>query len=281
VLVVPVGYQDNGPAPFDSIEVRRHPNEAVQDRSPAMGFDMPDGLQHGGPVVGWSGDRLERFGKRHDHHAVAGAHEANESPCGLLNEVNPARHALTAVNEHGKGRRLVLFAGKINRLWNTVLTDLEVAAGKRSDESARLVLNRGIHEHASHFRDLGDFERLKQHAVARRIAETVSDGNCDFVRIERVGIVPRGRVGRFGNGRQERTVDPELHRLQRRTGERVNLRHDADDSGLAGPSQRRRDSNRQGRRRVCGTGAIGRQREGRQHDHDQRAKLFSRVPHHV
>ena len=281
MLVVPVGNQDNGPAPFDSIEVRRHANKAVQNRSPAMGFDVPDGLQHGGPVVGWSGDRLERFGKRHDHHAVAGAHEADESPCGLPDEVNPARHALTAVDEHRKGRRLVLFAGKINRLWNTVLTDLEVAARQRSDESARLVLNRGIHEHASHFRDLGDFERLQEHAVARGIAATVGDGNCDLVRIERVGIVPGGRAWRFGNGRQRARVDPELHRAQRRTGKRVNLRHDADDSGLARPSQRRRDSNRQGRGRVGGTGVIGRHGDGRQNDRHERAKLHSRVRHRL
>src|SRR5262245_22136399 len=99
-----------------------------------MRFYVPDGIQHRCPVVGWSGDRLERCGKRHDHHAVAGAHEADESPRGLLNEVDPARHALTAVDEHGKGRRLVLLAGKIDRLWNTVLTNLEVAAGQRSDE---------------------------------------------------------------------------------------------------------------------------------------------------
>ena len=184
-------------------------------------------------------------------------------------EVNPARHALTAVDEHRKGRRLVLFAGKINRLWNTVLTDLEVAAGKRSDESAGLVLNRGIHEHASHFRDLGDFERLQEHAVARGMAETVGDRNCDLVGIERLAS---SHVVAHGGSETVARSAPSTQNCTdcKGTGERVNLRDDADDP-LARASQRRRDRTHWPRR--GGGTAIGRQRDGDQNGHHERAQL--------
>jgi hypothetical protein len=170
---------------------------------------------------------------------------------------------------------------RIDRLRNSVLTNLEVAAGKRSDESARLVLNRGIDEHAGHFRDLGDFEWL-QDTASRAVLPRQSVA-ATVISFALNGFASSHVVAYGGSETVARSTPStqNCYRLERRAGKRVDLRHDPDDSGFARPSQGRRDSNRQGRGGVGGTGAIGSQCYCDQNDRRERAKLHRRVLHHV
>ena len=111
--------------------------------------------------------------ERRDEHAVLRPQVLSEARGGVADEVDPARHALAAVDQQRKGRRQGLLADQVELLRHTVLGDGEARPLEPADELPRLVVHARFEQHAARPGLLGDLERLQLDGVAHHLAEFV------------------------------------------------------------------------------------------------------------
>ena len=140
-----------------------------------------------------------------------------------------------------------LVADEIDGLCDAVFLDGEVSRGQTADEPALPVVDARLEQDTRDLRDLGDFERLEDDAVATLVPLAVFDLDGQLTTLERVLVGPLHRVRRpIVVGLEQRASRRRSGRAERGAWRALNLRDDTDGAThAAGASERRSNANGQ------------------------------------
>ena len=99
---------------------------------------------------------------------------------------------------------------RIDGLCHAVFPNGEAGRVQTAHEPALAVVDARLEQYARDLRDLGDFERLEDDAVATLAPIAVLDLDCQLSTLERVLVGPLHRIGRtIVVGLEQRAIDVE------------------------------------------------------------------------
>src|SRR5262249_20435252 len=128
--------------------------------------------------------------ERRDENLVLRSQKIDETPRGVPDEVDPARHALAAVDQQRERRGQRLLIDEVDLLRDAVFEHRKARRRQPRYEPSRFVVNARLEENTADTGFFYDFERLEHDSVARHVPGVVVRLHRDLAALVRILVKP-------------------------------------------------------------------------------------------